>query len=402
MDFSARLRKKVTILDSMTLFLEATGFPAARFNANDLTRCPTQQIGHLSSKLYQDICQIVPKKVIKVMLIEHSPRMYSIVVPGTPDFWIVGPFGINLSDQSFAGHYLIALSQNRATINISYDRLKYLVTLLGNLTDTSDNFDLKQIFDSRLKCPINDFEILAVKSFEHGTHVSYDFERAISLAIETGSVHEVPKYLTSLIRSGRIGKLSDEGDLRSIKNWGIIGISVFIRSAIRGGVDPDQGYSLNDQYVRKLDQLTSTEAVIHYVFNCVIELAETVNHLYVSNLSHPVRQIYEMILNDPISLKPISDYAASVQLSPRYLASLFNREVGVSIIYFRTLVRIQHAIQMLTTTDQSITEIATNLNFSDQPYFTRVFSKIVAHSPGEVRRHPNLVNNWHLQNFLKD
>ncbi|MBS1006694.1 hypothetical protein JK163_10415 [Levilactobacillus brevis] len=60
---------------------------------------------------------------------------------------------------------------------------------------------------------------------------------------DAAAIHDT---FIGLLNSGRIGILSDQGRIRSVKNWGIICVSVTLRSAISAGIDYDQAYSLND------------------------------------------------------------------------------------------------------------------------------------------------------------
>lgn len=69
---------------------------------------------------------------------------------------------------------------------------------------------------------------------------------------------------------------------------------------------------------------------------------------------------------------------------PRFYAQ-FKKATGVSPIAYKHNICIQHALDDLTNTDDTIEEISQKLGFSSPNYFRRVFQKLIGKSPSEVR-----------------
>jgi YesN/AraC family two-component response regulator len=86
--------------------------------------------------------------------------------------------------------------------------------------------------------------------------------------------------------------------------------------------------------------------------------------------------------------EPISreDMARHVGLSDDYLTTCFRKELGMTPVAYLTRYRINHARQLLSDTNQPITEIALAVGFSDSGYFSRVFRREVGVSPEAYRR----------------
>ena len=86
--------------------------------------------------------------------------------------------------------------------------------------------------------------------------------------------------------------------------------------------------------------------------------------------------------------EPVSraDLARHVALSEDYLTACFRREVGVTPIAYLNRYRVNQAKRLLTDTDQSVTEIALQVGFSDSGYFSRVFRREVGLSPEAYRQ----------------
>lgn len=88
-------------------------------------------------------------------------------------------------------------------------------------------------------------------------------------------------------------------------------------------------------------------------------------------------------LREPLK---ISTLAAMVGVSPALYRAQFRRITGSSPINYFIHLRMQRAVQLLLTTELSVKEIAAQLGYADQFYFTRVFRATHGQSPTEYRQ----------------
>ena len=86
---------------------------------------------------------------------------------------------------------------------------------------------------------------------------------------------------------------------------------------------------------------------------------------------------------EPISRR---DLAHHLGLSDDYLTYCFRREVGMTPISYLNRYRVNRAKVLLRESEQSVTEIAMAVGFSDSSYFARVFRRQVGVSPDVYRR----------------
>lgn len=84
-----------------------------------------------------------------------------------------------------------------------------------------------------------------------------------------------------------------------------------------------------------------------------------------------------------ISLEEIAD---RLDITPEYLSSLFNREVGINFTVFLRDFRLSHAKRLLKGTNKKVYEIAQEVGYPDSKYFNRVFKENVGISPREFRQ----------------
>jgi len=82
----------------------------------------------------------------------------------------------------------------------------------------------------------------------------------------------------------------------------------------------------------------------------------------------------------------LSDIARECGLSVSHFARSFRTSFGASTHQWLIQHRIDHAKQLLTHTNMSLVDIATQSGFNDQASFTRTFHQLVGVSPGRWRR----------------
>ena len=81
----------------------------------------------------------------------------------------------------------------------------------------------------------------------------------------------------------------------------------------------------------------------------------------------------------------LGELAAHVGLSTNYLSNLFKKEVGQNFVEYLSKIRMETAKRLLTESSLKIYEIAQQVGFTEEGYFSKVFKKTVGLSPNEYR-----------------
>lgn len=122
------------------------------------------------------------------------------------------------------------------------------------------------------------------------------------------------------------------------------------------------------------------EQVLEQIFENLLLLQETRNH---SEVIRKVRAYMEKESANPnLSLDYLSEH---FQMNPKTLSKLFKEETGQKFVDYLIELRINHARQLLESTNQSIQSIAEEVGYTNAISFGRMFKKIVSLSPGEYR-----------------
>ncbi|NII25489.1 AraC family transcriptional regulator [Pseudoflavitalea sp. X16] len=125
--------------------------------------------------------------------------------------------------------------------------------------------------------------------------------------------------------------------------------------------------------------------MIFYHFLSSLLYEEKYNQAGNSQTKDPITLTIEMMqknINRNISL---NEFAAFSHLSVSHFSSLFRIRTGFSPVEYFNHLKIQHACQALAFTAKAIKEIADELGFSDQYYFSRIFSRFMGMAPSEYR-----------------
>ena len=99
-----------------------------------------------------------------------------------------------------------------------------------------------------------------------------------------------------------------------------------------------------------------------------------------------LKQVVEFIEKNyasPLTLGQLSD---SVSMSPKYFCRFFSEMTHQTPMDYLNRQRIEQACYQLSTTDDSITDIAYRNGFNDLSYFIRTFKKYKGTTPGKYKK----------------
>ncbi|QSF46269.1 response regulator [Paenibacillus tianjinensis] len=94
-----------------------------------------------------------------------------------------------------------------------------------------------------------------------------------------------------------------------------------------------------------------------------------------------IRQHYD---DDQLSLFDIS---RQIGVSSSHLSKIFSQETGQTMTEYLTFTRISKAKELLKTTRSKTFEIAFQVGYNDQHYFSNLFKKVTGMTPTEYRKH---------------
>lgn len=101
---------------------------------------------------------------------------------------------------------------------------------------------------------------------------------------------------------------------------------------------------------------------------------------------HRLGQVLSYIERNLEDFPSLDEIARASSMSRRSLSRAFRAVMGCTPVQYMVRLRVQRALRMLQTTDESVTSIAYSLGYHDGNYFSRQFRAVTGMSPREARR----------------
>ncbi len=228
-------------------------------------------------------------------------------------------------------------------------------------------------------------EHLFAQHEEDFKHTSFDREIAFYESICSGNMELVRMFMKPLFSEG-CGILSEDS-LQNLKYHMVVLAALIARYCIKGGMSPEESYSISDFYIMKTDKCR-TEKEVRAVH---IEMIEgytgkmrkiKLDKVYSKQIVHAVDYIISHI-HCRIFLNDTAEY---LKISPAYLSRLFKQEIGVAFSEYVNNLKIEEAASLLLFTEYSDLEISNLLAFSSQSYFIKVFRKQMGLTPKQYKK----------------
>lgn len=138
-------------------------------------------------------------------------------------------------------------------------------------------------------------------------------------------------------------------------------------------------------YFRKIDEARYAGEAIAVVETFIREAERAIGETNTSvnpNMDRLLEYIQDHYA-DPITLTGV---ARQFHFNASYLSSYFASYNGEGFSEYLNKIRLEKAMELLLTTELTISEISASVGYSDQSYFTKVFKKQTGISPSQFRR----------------
>ena len=216
-------------------------------------------------------------------------------------------------------------------------------------------------------------------------HNTYDIENTLMNMIETGNTSALNDWANAApaVRSGVMA----DNQLRQLKNTFIVTATLASRAAIRGGLSPDDAFTLSDLYIQKAELASTENGILNLEFRMMQDYTERVGKIrYGDKTTKLVLDVGNYIQHHISEHITVDGMAKDLFLSRPYLSTKFKEETGENLTDFILKAKVDEAKRLLRYADKSLTSIGAYLGFSSQSHFTRVFKKYAGVTPNEFRK----------------
>lgn len=99
-----------------------------------------------------------------------------------------------------------------------------------------------------------------------------------------------------------------------------------------------------------------------------------------------LKQVLDFLEHNYTGALTLKQLSASVSMSPKYFCRFFSEMTHQTPMDYLNRQRIERACYEISTTDDSITDIAYRNGFNDLSYFIRTFKKYKGTTPGKYKK----------------
>lgn len=209
---------------------------------------------------------------------------------------------------------------------------------------------------------------------------SYPFscEREILTSIKQGNCAQTENAFQSFIISFSNKQISGSQALRqlSILKSALLRLMIELNLTV---TEPN-AENLNNQESSLMSLLYKSQIEVRQLISELlrkIQSRKSKNPVISFVLEHIEQNYYQELSREKLAEKAF--------VSPSYLSTLFHQEMGMNFSDYLNRVRIRNACKKLADSSCKIYEIALNVGFHDEKYFSQVFKKIEGLSPVEYR-----------------
>ncbi len=162
--------------------------------------------------------------------------------------------------------------------------------------------------------------------------------------------------------------------------------ALFRKAAESSGVHPYYCYQVNSRYIQEINaasSVTQLKILSGKILHKYCLLVQNKRHENCSPVVSSAINEIDLHLGSAISLESI---AQKLNVNKNYLSRTFHKEMGQTFTNYINSERIRTSLNMLLTTNASITEIAANVGIYDVNYYTKLFKKIYGKTPSMYRK----------------
>lgn len=163
-------------------------------------------------------------------------------------------------------------------------------------------------------------------------------------------------------------------------------LTVVTRAAIRGGVPENSANALFETLVEQCHEYQRVLDVYDFMMKASYEFCDLVFREKNGRVETGIHRNIEQYVNNHLREKlTIADFEKHFGISKRQVYRIFEKEFQMTMSEYVHRQRIGRSVEMLGTTDMSISEISNYWGYASQSHFNQIFRRYMNCTPGEYR-----------------
>ena len=210
-------------------------------------------------------------------------------------------------------------------------------------------------------------------------------ERALLSMVREGNINYQNVFSNAGLMSDGVKSGSNDPVLQAVISCTSF-TSLCVREAIQAGISPDTAYKVGDSYIQSMVQcktVTELRSINHAMYEDFIMRVH--KHRTNPKVSVQIQHCRDYIESHPDQPLTLAILSKQTGYSEYHLSRKFKQEMGISISAYIKISRVERAKLLLTATNDPISKIALDLQFSSSSHFSDVFQKVTGKKPQQYR-----------------
>lgn len=184
------------------------------------------------------------------------------------------------------------------------------------------------------------------------------------------------------IITGRFGK---EG-IRGLRNYYGVLSSIVARKLLENQVPAKKAFAFNVACTEMIEEHMSDASFLQFGHDLIDFYVNFIADRKQPTFKHQTVNKVIMYINDELeSNLTVESIANRFHISTSHLSRIFREHVGITLVEYLNVRRVEESQYYLRHTSKSITGISNQFHFCNQSYFTRIFKKYTGVTPKHFR-----------------
>lgn len=177
---------------------------------------------------------------------------------------------------------------------------------------------------------------------------------------------------------------------RAIRHYFVILSSVVTRKLIENQASSKKAFAFNIACVEMIDERMNDAEFLQFADDLIEFYIYVISERKQPSYKHQTVNKVIMFIDDEVETDlSVEDIATYFSISTSHLSRIFKEHVGITLVEYLNVRRVEESQYYLRHTNKSISDISEQFHFCNQSYYTRIFKKYVGLTPKHFRDQPD-------------
>ncbi len=212
----------------------------------------------------------------------------------------------------------------------------------------------------------------------------FELETKLLLEIHHLDAEQAKETLHLII--DRISLRAGKHTIRGVKHYFSILSSIMARKLYENQIPSKRAFAFNAACIQMIDDHMNDAEFLQFADDLIDFFVLIIAERQQPTFSHQtVNNVILFINNEVESDLSVEEIAMQFQVSTSHLSRIFREHVGITLVEYLNVRRVEESQYYLRHTNKSISEISQQYHFCNQSYYTRIFKKYTEVTPKQFR-----------------